>query len=313
VDKKSGFKTRSVLCVPLKVKDRTIGILEAFNPVERPAFTEEDVTLFEAFASQAAVSIESARMHERIVRQRTIEQELEFASQIQRSFLPKAFPDVGGLSFAAVSLPARNVGGDLYDVIDLGGGRVGVVIGDVAGKGVPAALFMVKAMSALRFHTVSNARVATVMRAVNELVQEDELGVFITMLYLVLDTHTGRIEYVNAGHTAPTIVRPGLGIVIELDDGRNLPLGITSGIKFRQGAFQIEPGDSVFLYTDGVMEARNPKEEEYGTERLTKLLAGKDAVPDELIERVRLDVARFTQDHPQHDDLTALALRYDPA
>jgi len=310
-DDATGFKTRSVLCVPLKVKARTTGILEAFNPTDRPCFTDEDRGLFEAFASQAAVAIENARMHQRIVRQRTVEQELEFASQIQQSFLPKVFPDVSGVSFAAISVPARNVGGDLYDVIDLGEGRVGVVVGDVAGKGVPAALFMVRAMSDLRFHTTSSTTAADVMRTVNEHAQEDELGIFITMIYLVLDTRTGHMEYVNAGHTAPIVIRPGARTVIELEDGRNLPLGITSGIEFAQADYQLEPGDSVFLYTDGIMEARNPKEQEYGTQRLTALLTGKNVSPDELIEDVRLDVARFTQGRSQHDDLTALALRYD--
>jgi sigma-B regulation protein RsbU (phosphoserine phosphatase) len=313
VDKKSGFQTRSVLCVPLKVKGHTIGILEAFNPTDRPMFGEDDLSLFEAFASQAAVAVENARMHEHIVRQRVVEQELEIASQIQRSFLPTRFPAVPGLSFAAVSEPARNVGGDLYDVIELGGGRVGVVIGDVAGKGVPAALFMVKAMSGLRFHTSSSASTAEVLQKANELTAESELGVFITMVYLVLDARTGRVEYTNAGHTTPLVVRPGLDRVILLEEGRNLPLGVAPGVEFAQGEFRLEPGDTVFLDTDGILEARNPKGEEYGEARLTKLLAGKDLVPDELIQAVRYDVACFTLDQPQHDDLTALAARYDGA
>jgi sigma-B regulation protein RsbU (phosphoserine phosphatase) len=311
VDKQSGFQTRSVLCVPLKVKGHTIGILEAFNPTDRPMFGEDDLSLFEAFASQAAVAVENARMHAHIVRQRVVEQELQIASQIQRSFLPTAFPDVPGLSFAAISEPARNVGGDLYDVIELGGGRVGVVIGDVAGKGVPAALCMVKAMSGLRFHTSSSTSAAEVLQKANELTAESELGIFITMVYLVLDSKTGRVEYTNAGHTSPLVVRPGLDRVIVLDEGRNLPLGVAPGVEFAQGEFRLEPGDTVFLDTDGILEARNPKGEEYGEVRLATLLAGKNLVPEELIQAVRYDVARFTLDQPQHDDLTALAARYD--
>ncbi len=313
IDAKSGFQTRSVLCVPLKVKEHTIGVLEAFNPTDRPTFNEADLGLFEAFASQAAVAVENARMHERIVLQRTVEQELEIASQIQRSFLPRRFPDLPELSFAAVSVPARNVGGDLYDVIDLGDDRVGILIGDVAGKGVPAALFMVKAMSDLRFHTASIATAAKVLQTANALIEENELGVFITVLYLVLDVRTGRLEYSNAGHLAPLVVRPGLKNVIALEEGRNLPLGVAADRQFEQDAFQLEPGDSLFLYTDGIMEARNAQDEEYGEERLAELLGGKDAVPEELIEMVRHDVALFTQDQPQHDDLTALAFRYEPA
>jgi sigma-B regulation protein RsbU (phosphoserine phosphatase) len=313
IDKKSGFQTRSVLCVPLKVKDRTIGILEAFNPTDRAAFDEADLKLFEAFASQSAVAIENARMHERIVHQHAVEQELQIASQIQQSFLPKHYPDVPGVSIAAISLPARTVGGDLYDVIDLGDGRLGIIIGDVAGKGVPAALFMVKAMSELRFHTASIPTAAKVLQSANELIEESDLGVFITALYLVLDVKTGRLEYSNAGHLAPLVVRPGAREVICLEEGRSLPLGVMPGGEFTQGEFTLKPGDSVFLYTDGIMEARNAQDEEYGEERLADLLAGKDAVPDELIELVRHDVAAFTQDRPQHDDLTALAFRYDPS
>lgn len=313
VDKDTGFQTRSILCVPLKVKERTIGILEAFNPTDRKAFGEQDVGLFEAFASQAAVAIENARMHERIVRQRAVERELEIASQIQRSFLPTKFPDVPGLSFAAVSVPARDVGGDLYDVMDLGRGRVGAVIGDVAGKSVPAALFMVKAMSDLRLNTTPEATTAAVLRAVNALLQGDELGVFITMIYLIADAATGRLEYTNAGHNSAIVVRPGSKKVIELEEGRNLPLGVAPDLQFEQGEFRLEPGDSVFLYTDGIAEARSPSGEEYSIPRLAGLLAGKDTTPDELISLVRHDLARFTRDQPQHDDLTALALRYDPA
>jgi len=298
--------------VPLKVKDRMIGILEAFNPTDRPMFDEADLKLCEAFASQAAVAIENARMHERIVHQRAVEQELQIASQIQQSFLPKRYPDMPGVTIAAISVPARNVGGDLYDVIDLGNDRVGVIIGDVAGKGVPAALFMVKAMSELRFHTASIPTTAKVLQTANDMIEESDLGVFITAVYLVLDVKTGRLEYSNAGHLAPMVVRPTADEVISLDEGRGLPLGVAPGSEFEQGEFTLQPGDSVFLYTDGIMEARNAKEEEYGEERLAELLAGKDAVPEELIELVRHDVAAFTQDRPQHDDLTALAFRYEP-
>ncbi|MBN1918412.1 MAG: SpoIIE family protein phosphatase [Verrucomicrobia bacterium] len=313
VDKETGFETRSVLCVPLKVKGKTIGILQALNPTDRAHFDEADMQLFQAFASQAAVAVENARMHERIIRQRAVEQELEIASQIQQSFLPKKFPDVPGVTIAAVSVPARNVGGDLYDVIDLGDSRVGIAIGDVAGKGVPAALFMVKAMSDLRFHTASVATAAKVLQTVNELAGESDLGVFITALYLVLDVKTGQLEYSNAGHLAPVVIRPGLDGVIRLEEGRNLPLGVAPGTRFDQSEFTLEPGDSVFLYTDGIMEARNAKEEEYGDGRLDALLGGRDASPDELIALVRRDLAVFTQDRPQHDDLTALAFRYEPA
>jgi len=313
VDKETGFKTRSVLCVPLKVKDKTIGILQALNPTDRKCFDDADRQLFEAFASQAAVAVENARMHERIVRQRAVEQELEIASQIQQSFLPKKFPDVPGVTIAAISVPARNVGGDLYDVIDLGDSRVGIAIGDVAGKGVPAALFMVKAMSELRFHTASVATAAKVLQSANELVGESDLGIFITALYLVVDVKAGGLEYANAGHLAPMVIRPGRKDVIRLDEGRNLPLGVAPTAPFEQGEFTLEPRDSVFLYTDGIMEARNAKDEEYGDERLAKLLAGRDASPDELISLVRRDLAAFTQDQPQHDDLTALAFRYEPA
>lgn len=313
VDKKSGFQTRSVLCVPLKVKGKTIGILEGFNPTDRPMFDQADLMLFEAFASQAAVAVENARMHERIVHQRAVEQELQIASQIQQSFLPKHYPDVPGVTIAAISVPARNVGGDLYDVIDLGDDRVGIIIGDVAGKGVPAALFMVKAMSDLRFHTASIHTAAKVLQTANEMIEESDLGIFITAIYLMLDVKTGRIEYSNAGHLAPMVVRPGMREVIRLEEGRGLPLGVAPGSEFAQGEFTLEPSDSVFLYTDGIMEARNAKEEEYGEERLAELLGGKDAVPEELIELVRHDVAAFTQDRPQHDDLTALAFRYDPS
>ena len=240
-----------------------------------------------------------------------VEQELVIARNIQQSFLPAKMPQLDRVSFGAVNEPAQSIGGDLYDFFVLSDTRLGVTIGDVAGKGIPAALFMVKGMSDFRFHVTDTTRCSQVLNKVNRGLEDNPLGIFITMLYCIIDTQEMTLEYTNAGHCEPLIIKGNDKSILTLGGAKNLPLGVMPEREYTHEKISINPGDTVFLYTDGVIEARNRKSEQFGMERLCKTLQKSDRYPQGLVEEVRNAVNRFAQGLPQHDDLTAVAVRID--
>ena len=310
-DAMTGFKTRSLICVPLKAREQTIGVIEAMNPVNKACFEEADIDIFTAFANQAAVAIENARLHRSMLEKQKIEQELSIARNIQQSFLPKRIPHLDRVSFGAINEPARSIGGDLYDIFLLSDTRIGVAIGDVAGKGIPAALFMVKGMSDFRFHVTGDTMCCQVLNKVNKTLDDNTLGIFITMLYCVIDTKRMILEYTNAGHCQPILIKRADRSTTLLEGARNLPLGVMSDREYQYETVPLDPGDTIFLYTDGVVEARAPSGEEFGIQRLCEILEESDRYPESLVETVKKTVDEFAHGMPQHDDFTAVALRID--
>ena len=309
VDKATGFKTRSILCVPMKVRGETIGILEAINPIKGRSFGREDVELFSAFANQAAIAIENARMHQRLLERQRIEQELAIARQIQQSFLPGVCPRPKGARFFARNISPREVGGDFYDFIELGKGRIGVVVGDVSGKGIPAALYMVKTISEFRNFALLYENADDTLFAINNsLVKKGKFGMFVTLFYLILDLEAKSIRFSNAGHP-PLIFREG-----ESDKFRSLegaggsPLGIISNMSYTQEELSLKKGDLLLSYTDGVVEARDSKGKEFTLERLKALVRGKRLEPRRVIDEILREVNAFSKGVAQHDDLTLLAI-----
>ncbi|MDD5226482.1 MAG: GAF domain-containing protein, partial [Candidatus Omnitrophica bacterium] len=168
IDDSTGFVTRAILCVPMKAKGKVIGVLQAINPILRKGFDREDLELFETFADQAAIAIENARLHGEIVKQEKAKQALKIAHEIQQNFLPDLTSRRYGIDLCALTLPAFDVGGDLYDVISLDENRIGIILGDVSGKGVPAALYMVRAMSEYRFLAPQAKDPAELLTALNQ-------------------------------------------------------------------------------------------------------------------------------------------------
>ena len=308
-DVMTGFKTRSLICVPMKANDEIIGVIEAMNPVNKAWFEDSDVDIFTAFANQAAVAIENAKLHKSILEKQKVEQELSIARDIQQSLLPKTIPHLENISFGAINEPARSIGGDLYDIFMLSDTKLGIAVGDVAGKGIPAALFMVKGMTDFRFHVSRDILCGRVLNNVNKALQDNPLGVFITMLYCIIDSKRMELEYSNAGHCQPIIIKAGDRSTVILEGARNLPLGVMADREYTHERVKLEPGDTVFLYTDGVTEARNIEGEEFGMERLCKVLKETDRFPEGLVETVKKAVDDFAHDQPQHDDFTAVALR----
>jgi sigma-B regulation protein RsbU (phosphoserine phosphatase) len=307
-DDSTGFKTEAILCVPMTVKDKIIGVLQAINPIGRKAFDADDLELFETFSHQASLAVETARMHDEILKQERTKQELKIAHDIQQNFLPDLTNTAFPVDVAASNIPARDVSGDFYDVVPLGPHRTALMVGDVSGKGVPAALYMVRAISEYRFLAQRLAAPGELMTALNTTLAENSpFGMFVTLFYLVVDTQTRKIDYCSAGHH-PLLRRSGkTGAVTPLDNAGGPPAGLALGVNYSQQSVTLESGDAVFVYTDGVTEARNPKREEYGVDRLVECLKTKMPDAKTYTQTVLENLKGFIQNAAPHDDITVLA------
>lgn len=267
--------TKSELASPISLNERVIG---AFN-LERDtldAFTKADAEVLHFFANAAAISIEKAVLHEELVEKKRIESQLEVARQVQASLLPDQPPQISGFDIAAENLPTYEVGGDYYDFIELPNGHFGVAIADVSGKGVPAALIMATFRAALRTQVRNDFAIAQIIRKVNYLLWESTSdSQFVTAVYGVLDTKSGRFTYTNAGHNPPLLVRFD-GKVHELSTG-GPALGVFDEATYEEDVVEIKRGDTLVLYTDGVIEAATDDGREFGVRRLQQtIVAGRD-------------------------------------
>lgn len=309
-DASTGFVTRAILCVPMKAKDKIIGVLQAINPLRRKGFCLTDLDLFETFAHQAAVAIENAKLHTEIVKQEKAKQALKIAHEIQQNFLPDLKTRSYGIDLHAQTLPALDVGGDLYDVLNLDDDRVGIILGDVSGKGVPAALYMVRAMSEYRFLAPQCKDASELVTRLNEkMAGESFLGMFVTLVYLILNKRTNELQYASAGHL-PVLLRKYAsdGQTVLLKEAQSVPLGMAAGMEFPQATISLEKGDALFLYTDGVIEARNKNGKDYTVERLQGIVSPQAASAKNYLERIFEEIRHFTAGAEQHDDITALAV-----
>jgi sigma-B regulation protein RsbU (phosphoserine phosphatase) len=269
-----------------------------------------DVELLETLCDQASVAIENATLYLETVEKQKMEQELEVAREIQRRLLPKAFPEIRGLTTYAMNKPSKHVGGDYYDIIPLGAGKVAVVIADVAGKGVPAALLMASLQSSLRAEADPWRRPSDVISILNETIYEHTAGdTFATVFYGVVDFEREVLTYCSAGQTPPVIIRKDL--TCQLLDRTSIVLGIASRPEFTDASVPIHLGDLIFLYTDGVTDELNRDDEPYGEERLIEVLRRSYGLGlDTLVENVYGEVLGHTGGVTQ-DDLTALAIRVE--
>ena len=242
-----------------------------------------------------------------------LEHEMSVARDIQTELLPKTFPRIEGLDIFAFSVPARHVGGDCYDVIEIGDGKLAITIGDVAGKGTPAAILMANVQAAVRALSESGIPAGPLIERVNKLVHGyTEASVFITFCYCILNTRTGQLTYVNAGHNPPYVLRRDGGKDF-LDRG-GLIIGAVAGSTYEEGRLTMAPGDDLVLYTDGITEARNPSEEMFGEERLEALLHEcRHMTAREIEERVYTSVKDFTAGASQSDDLTMVVVKMTAA
>jgi len=303
-DEQTGYRTKSMITVPLKVGDRVTGVAQVINRLDGKPFDQDDLELFLALSSMAAIALENARMHQQILEKQRLVKDMEFARTVQESFLPQKAPEMQSYRFSAHYTPALEVGGDFYDFIHLDKDRTGIVIGDVSGKGVPAALYMAKLGSDMRTLAFTEKSPAEALMKLNDLLAErSRRGMFATLLYLELDASTGKITMSNAGHLPP-IVKRADGSLARLGAASGAPLGMMPGMKYSQDAVKLERGETVILYTDGIIEAMNAREELYGYDRFEALVKQSGAHPGALKESIIGDVNRFTGLSPQHDDMT---------
>jgi sigma-B regulation protein RsbU (phosphoserine phosphatase) len=243
----------------------------------------------------------------------SLQQELDVAARIQRQILPSRFPATRLLTFCGRMQAARDVGGDFYDVFELPDGRIGCVIADVSGKGMGAALFMAAARTAIRSIAAASLGAADCIAKANDYLESDnDSMMFVTVFYAIVDAETGELCYCNAGHNPPAKLS-ATGQVEVLSASENPALGVFPGVEFIEHATILQPGERLFLFTDGITEAMTGSNEEYGDNRLADALSvspGRTA--EHLADTVLASVAAFVAGAEQSDDITCLAIAYDP-
>lgn len=305
-DKQTGFKTRSILCAPLLRKNKEIGVLQVLNPIGREAFDEADLEAFEAYGTLAATAIDKLRTIERQREQERIRQEFAFAQEIQKSFLPQSLPLRPEISFSALYRPALNVGGDFYDVIEASPNEFYFVVGDVSGKGMPAALLMAQALSILRLIVKPGiCPVAALARWNAMLTGHTIRGMFITALLGRIELSTRKVEICSAGHCHPFRVNAN-GQVDEIKIPGSPPLGLLPQLPERSHAFELAPHDWLVTYTDGLVESFDPNQALLDRGGAMKLLEHRFNTAAEAIEALNLGEQKHRREAEPHDDLTLL-------
>ena len=300
---------RSILCAPLLVRSRLIGVLTVYNKKNEGLFREEDQRLLSIIAAQSAQIIENARLYEEERNLIRMREELRVAERIQTGLLPGKPPKVDGYELAGMSIPAQSVGGDYFDYLTVDSTHVAVCVADVSGKGLPASLLMSNVQAALRSRVSAGESPADCLAAVNGLLRRSmNRGSFVTMVYGILDAESHHFTFANAGHNRPLLKRSD-GSVEKLKTA-GLALGLVTDPVFPLDTVQLDPGDELLLYSDGITEAMNTSGEEWGEERLRSFLSGhKATVADELLKELTATVGLHRASAPQQDDMTLVFVR----
>jgi len=306
----------SVMVAPLTYAAKRLGVLAVARPGAGRSFTSHDFDVFRSLSEQSAFALGSAMIHQEAMEKRRIEDELERASEIQRILLPSRSPDFPGFAIAAACQPAKVVSGDYYDFIRLDDTHLGVVIADVSGKGVPSSLVMATCRGLMRVSAEQQLSPAAVLQRVNRLLFADiREDMFVSLAYCVLNGATGEVVMVRAGHDPPFFFR-GADSAVESLRPPGLALGIDKGPVFdratREYTFQMEPGDRLLLYTDGVTEAVGAKNrDEFGVDRLADVFRREStdgAAPQPLLASIQRALTAFTKGARQHDDVTMVVI-----
>ncbi|MFO0969890.1 MAG: SpoIIE family protein phosphatase [Gemmataceae bacterium] len=305
-------KIRSVMLAPLpsRAGARPLGVIQLDTQDRFKKFTQDDLKLLIAVAGQAAAALENARMHASLVARAGLERDLKLAHQVQLSFLPKKPPQVPGYEFYAHYESAQEVGGDYYDFIPMPNNRWGIMVGDVAGKGVPAALLMAKVSSDARFSTLTEKSLGDAVYRLNELMQEaGMLDRFVTLGACLLDHASHELTVVNAGHMPPLLYRKKTGQIEEAISREisGLPLGIADGIPYESSSVTLEPGDVFLLISDGVTDSKNKQDKDFGNDGVLAAFKAGPMTPQAVGERVVNGTKQHFTGCKQHDDITVVS------
>jgi sigma-B regulation protein RsbU (phosphoserine phosphatase) len=298
------FKIRSMMCAPLVTGEGSaLGVIQIDSLDPRNRFNREDLDVLAHVACQAAFAVENAQLHETALRDQALKRELAVAHEVQRGLLPAASPQVAQYEFFEFYEPANALGGDYYDYVDLSGGRLAVVLGDVSGKGISASLLMARLSADARYCLASEPAPAAAIARLNRTFCASEWeDRFITLVLAVLDPLAHEVTIVNAGHLPP-LLRRGTDVRPVAEDIAHLPLGVDRQTAYEQCTIALHPGDSLILYTDGITEAMNPGDELYSYERLIAQLSLEPDGIGQLGRQVLDDVRIFMGARPQSDDL----------
>jgi sigma-B regulation protein RsbU (phosphoserine phosphatase) len=331
---------RSALILPIATKDQLIGVISLGQRLGDLPFSREDRELLQAVASQLSFAIENAQLVWHKVEEERMRRELEFASEVQRRLFPQCPPKLAQLELCGVCYPARDVGGDYYDFLELGNGELGIAVADVSGKGISAALLMSVIQASLRAQAPkANGQMTELVASMNRLLCESTgANNYATFFYALLDWRARRLTYVNAGHNPPILVRPGaradsqnlsdiFGVVngglsqtkarvspseemISLLTAGGPVIGLLENCVYQNCTIELRSGDVLVAYTDGLSEARNPEGEEFGEERLMRIVVDNADLPaDEMREQIIASIRNWQRDAPQHDDMTMVIVK----
>jgi sigma-B regulation protein RsbU (phosphoserine phosphatase) len=301
-------ETRSELIVPLFYKGRVIGILDLEHT--RPNFFNDDhERIMTTLAAQVAISIENARLYQAVRRQeRQLERDIAMAREVQLRLLPPNAPENAHAEMAVRFMPARTIGGDLYDFLDYGPGRTAIVLGDVSGKAAPAALFAALVSGIMRSAAAHAPDPAEMLASLNDAMQERKLdSQYVSLLFALWNDDDRTLRVANSGAVQPVVCRQGQSITIKAE---GFPLGLFPDVTYDEIAVPTEPGDAIVFVSDGILDAENAKGEMYGDERLAGILcASRDMAAQQIADIILDDVTSFQDGHDRFDDETIIVLR----
>jgi sigma-B regulation protein RsbU (phosphoserine phosphatase) len=301
-------ETRSELVVPLFYKGRIIGVLD-LEHTRCGFFHEEHERMLTTLAAQVAISIENARLYQAVTRQEAqLERDIAMAREVQLRLLPPAAPEHPHAEMAVRFLPARSIGGDLYDFVDYGPGRTAIVLGDVSGKAAPAALFAALVSGIMRSAAVHHPEPARMLSLLNDALQERKLeSQYVTMLFALWNDENQTLQVANSGAVQPVFCRSGETITVRAE---GFPLGLFPNVNYEEFNVATQPGDAIVFVSDGILDAENAQGEMYGQDRLSVLLCEQRNHPaQDIADAILADVTRFQGEEDRFDDETIIVLR----
>jgi len=308
-DKRSGYVTRSILCVPMIYKNKIIGVMNVLNRKDGKPFTENDMRLFTIFASQAALSVENARLLYAAIEKERLDKELQVASDIQKLIIPQKKPQIPGMEVAAKYIPCKEVSGDFYDIIKVNDKEFIFVVADVSGKGIPGAMVVSTMQASLHAYLEYSTDLISVIAKLNErIISRTTSDRYITFFIGLYNAQKATFTYINAGHNPPLRISKG-GEVYSLKTG-----GVFIGFvkwDYEQETIQLEKNDILVLFTDGLVEAMDNREVEFDEKRLIQILKDNKS---KSVSQIQEKIIRGVKDHIGeeilNDDFTLLVLKY---
>ena len=316
------FQIRSMMCVPIVTKEvrtymgqvkeesQTLGVIQLSTRELSRQFSEEDLDIMVSVTAQAALAIDNVQLHDRLIHQRDIERDLELSREIQESFLPRSFPRFPGYEVGSYYQAAQNVGGDYFDYIGMPDGRLAITLADVAGKGIPAALFMARLCSIARYHITRTGSPREALMALNgDFANDDVAARMITMIVVTIDSELNTVTVASAGHPAVLIRDPDGNVETFGERSTGIPLGISTNQNINEFTTTLEPGAAFLIFSDGISEAMNHKNELYGVKRIREYFAKSKETPPELVNGIISDTHRFAEGRDQRDDMCMVCVQ----